>query len=154
MITGLLLQDTIEGVFYKGNLLSAILLACTFLLTAGLMWFSSYKSKNQTALPLNAKKSLIRGAFQDREQNAKFVFLMSIPVILGAAVISGAKAVSANETIELLPTLIGMLTSAITGYIAVNTMLKIVKKANFKVFSYYLILVAVLSVVLNVAFGV
>ena len=177
MITGLLLQDTIEGVFYKGNLLSAILLACTFLLTAGLMWFSSYKSKNQTARPLNAKKSLIMGAFQavalmpglsrsgtvltggvvcvlDREQNAKFVFLMSIPVILGAAVISGAKAVSANETIELLPTLIGMLTSAITGYIAVNTMLKIVKKANFKVFSYYLILVAVLSVVLNVAFGV
>ncbi len=177
MITGLLLQDTIESVFYKGTLLSAILLACTFLLTAGLMWFSSYKSKAQTALPLNAKKSLVMGCFQavalmpglsrsgtvltggvicglDREQNAKFVFLMSIPVILGAAVISGAKAVSNAETLELLPTLIGMLTASITGYIAINTMLKIVKKANFKIFSYYLILVAVLSVVLKVAFGV
>lgn len=177
MITGLLLQDTIESVFYKGTLLSAILLATTFLLTAGLMWFSSYKSKNQTALPLNAKKSLVMGAFQavalmpglsrsgtvltggvvcglDREQNAKFVFLMSIPVILGAALISSVKAVSSGETLELLPTLIGMLTASVTGYIAINTMLKVVKKANFKIFSYYLIFAAILSVVLKIAFGV
>ncbi len=177
MITGFLLQDIIEGVFYEGTLLSAILLACTFLITSGLMWFSSAKSKNQTALPLNAKKSLIMGVFQavalvpglsrsgtvltggvvcklDREQNAKFVFLMSIPVILGAALISSVKAVSSGETLELLPTLVGMLTASITGYIAINTMLKIVKKANFKIFSYYLIFVAVLSVVLKVAFKV
>ena len=177
MITGFLLQDTIESAFYKGTLLSAILLSCTFLLTAFLMWFSSSLSKKQTTLPLNAKKSLVMGVFQavalmpglsrsgtvltggvisklDREQNAKFVFLMSIPVILGAAVISGAKAVSSNETLELIPTLVGMLTASVTGYIAINTMLKIVKKANFKIFSYYLIFVAVLSVVLKVAFGV
>jgi undecaprenyl-diphosphatase len=44
-ITGMLLGDVVEGAFYKGNLLSAILLSATFLITATELFFSEWISK-------------------------------------------------------------------------------------------------------------
>jgi undecaprenyl pyrophosphate phosphatase UppP len=39
-----------------------------------------------------------------------------------------------------------MVTSAVTGYIAINLTLKTIKKANYKWFSIYLIAMAIVSV--------
>ena len=82
----------------------------------------------------------------DREENANFAFLMSIPVILGAALLSGYKCVGQAISIDVLPLLFGMVTSAVTGYIAINLTLKTIKKANYKWFSIYLIAMAIVSV--------
>ena len=53
-LTGVLLGDFVEGAFYQGNLLSALLLAGTFLLTAGELFLSEIVSKKrQKNLPLS-----------------------------------------------------------------------------------------------------
>ena len=90
----------------------------------------------------------------NNEDNAKFTFLMSIPVILGALILSGVKAIKVNETISLIPAVFGMLSAFTTGCVSVSAMLKLIKKANYKIFASYLIIVSVFSLVLKLFFGV
>ena len=177
-LTGFLLSDYIEGAFYGGDELAACLLAGTFLLTAAELLASEIvQKKRNLELPLSLKSAAVMGVFQgvaivpglsrsgtvisggcfmgvNREENADFTFLMSIPVILGAALVSGYKAVKGGITIEVLPIIAGMVTAAITGYIAIKVMLKVIKKADYKWFSLYLVIMAVASVITKVAFGV
>lgn len=177
-LTGMFLGDFVEGAFYQGNLLSAILLALTFTLTATELFVAEKVSaKIKDKLPLSIKSSLIMGGAQaiaivpglsrsgtvisagtfarlKNDDNASFAFLMSIPIILGAALVSGYKSIKGGISVELLPLIFGVLTSAITGYIAIKGMLKVIKKANYKWFSLYLLIMAILSIVTNVAFGV
>lgn len=177
-ITGLLLGDYVENAFYQGSLLSAVLLAITFLLTSLELYFSQTVSKNTNKFqPLSIKSSAVMGIMQgiaivpglsrsgtvltggclmrlSREENASFTFLMSIPVILGATLISGYKAVASGASIEIVPILFGVITATLTGYIAIKIMLKVIKKANYKWFSLYLIIMAISSIISKVAFGV
>lgn len=177
-LTGVLLGDFVEGAFYKGNLLSAILLSATFILTATELFISERVSKkDDKSFPLSLKSASVMGLAQgvaivpglsrsgtvisagcymkvERSQNANFAFLMSIPVILGAALVSGMDLIESGIQIELIPLLFGMVTSMLTGYIAIKTMLKVIKKANYKWFSLYLLVMAVVSTLSFVAFGV
>lgn len=177
-LTGMLLGDLVEGAFYGGDVLAACLLAGTFLLTATELFLSEVVSKkNQKALPLSYKNTLAMGVAQsiaivpglsrsgtvisagcfmgvERSENANFTFLMSIPIILGAAVVSGYKTLKTGIIIEVLPLIFGVVTAAVTGYIAIKVMLKIIKKANYKWFSLYLVIMALASVVTKLAFGV
>jgi undecaprenyl-diphosphatase len=177
MLTGILLGDVVEGAFYGGDLLASILLATTFILTAGELFLSELISKKRSKeLPLGYKNALAMGVAQsiaivpglsrsgtvisagcysglNRNENANFAFLMSIPVILGAALLSGLKVIKDGAVIEVLPLVFGMATAMITGYIAIKLMLKIIKKANYKWFSLYLVIMAIASVVSFVAFG-
>lgn len=177
-LTGVLLGDFVEGAFYNGNLLSAILLSATFILTATELFISERVSKkDDKSFPLSLKSASVMGLAQgvaivpglsrsgtvisagcymkvERSQNANFAFLMSIPVILGAALVSGMDLIESGIQIELIPLLFGMVTSMLTGYIAIKTMLKVIKKANYKWFSLYLLVMAVVSTLSFVAFGV
>ncbi len=145
------------------------LLGITFLLTAGELLYSEYRCKKVEMLnPINVKTSLIMGAGQaigvfpglsrsgttmsagclanvKREENASFTFLMSIPIILAAALFETIDVVKAGSigSIDVLPLIIGMITSMICGYLAVSFMLKIIKKANYKWFSLYLVLISI-----------
>ena len=177
-LTGFLLGDIVEGVFYGGDLIAAVLLSATFLLTAGELFLSELISKRSNKmLPLSYKSSIAMGLAQsiaivpglsrsgtvisagcfcgvDRNENANFTFLMSIPVILGAALVSGLDVLEAGVEIDAIPLVFGMLTSMVTGYIAIKAMLAVIKTANYKWFSLYLVLMSVASVVSFVAFGV
>ena len=90
----------------------------------------------------------------ERNENASFAFLMSIPIILGAAAVSGYKVIKTGVVIDAVPVIIGMVTAMVTGYIAIKFMLKVIKKANYKWFSLYLVLMAIASIVTKVAFGI
>jgi undecaprenyl-diphosphatase len=79
---------------------------------------------------------------------------MSVPVILGAILISGYKAVTGGENIEIVPILFGVITATLTGYIAIKIMLKVIKNANYKWFSLYLVIMAISSIISKIAFGV
>jgi undecaprenyl-diphosphatase len=177
MITGLLLSDFVEGAFYGGTLLSAILLSLTFLPTAGELLLSEKRSKlSKSSLPLSYKSSIMQGVAQgiaivpglsrsgtvisagcmaglDRSENANFTFLMSIPVILGAALVSSIDVIKSGVEIDLVPVLFGVITAMITGYIAIKVMLRVIKKANYKWFSLYLVVMAIASTLSFVAFG-
>ena len=177
-LTGMLLGDIVEGAFYAGNLLSAILLSITFIITAVELFFAEkLAKKGYNNQPLKLTNAFFMGLGQsiaivpglsrsgtvicsgtfakvNNEENASFAFLMSIPVILGAAVVSGYKAIKGGVVIDAVPLIAGVLTAAITGYIAIEFMLKIIKKANYKWFSLYLVIMAIASTVSMVAFGV
>lgn len=81
-----------------------------------------------------------------REEVAKFSFLMSIPVILGGAIL---KAISvgisisegvplASLGIDIIPTLVASIFAGLSGYVSIKWMLDIVKRCNFTGFSIYL----------------
>ena len=177
-ITGFLFQDGIEDLFKGNGIFSASLLACAFVLTAAeLLFAEKISAKRKNALPLSLKSSIIMGVFQsiaiipglsrsgtvitggtlaglDKDKNAEFAFLMSIPIILGATAISGVKAIKVGAEIEFLPVFFGVLSAAVFGYMAISVMLVAIKKAKFAGFSVYLAILAAVSVLTKVLFGV
>ena len=91
------------------------------------------------------------------EEVAKFSFLMSIPVILGSFVVSLAKGLYKGEIqqdfIDNGSTYgwciaLGFIISAVAGLIAIKVLLKLIQKANYKWFSVYLVLLAIVCIVL------
>jgi undecaprenyl-diphosphatase len=149
------------------------LLAITFLLTAGEMLFSEMRAKKiEMNNGITVKSALTMGLGQacgvlpglsrsgttitfgclakvDKTQNANFTFLMSIPIILAAVFLEGLDCIKAGSigNIEVVPLLFGIVTAVITGYIAINFMLKIIKKANYKWFSVYLLCISVATLI-------
>ena len=80
----------------------------------------------------------------DRRQAASFSFLMSIPAILGSVVLQGAKIVSDSAiNVELLPTIVGAVCAAISGYFAIRFMLALISQKRLYGFAIY---VAVLGI--------
>lgn len=91
------------------------------------------------------------------EEVAKFSFLMSIPVILGSFVVSLAKGLykgeiqadfAANGSLYGWCIALGFIVSALSGLFAIKVMLKVIQKANYKWFSLYLVLLAIVCIVL------
>lgn len=80
--------------------------------------------------------SLVSGI--KKESCVKFVFLISIPSILGSVVLEGPKAFASGMDINfLLPVVIGVTVAAISGFLAIKMMISFVSKNKLKYFSYY-----------------
>lgn len=74
----------------------------------------------------------------DRKFAVKYVFLISIPSILGSAVMEAPAAFEAGIDMTLLgPILVGMLVAAVSGLVAIKTMIKVVSNKKLSYFSYY-----------------
>ena len=74
----------------------------------------------------------------DRKFAVKFVFLISIPSILGSAVMEAPAALESRfDMAQLGPVLVGMIVAAVSGLIAIKTMIKIVSDKKLNYFSYY-----------------
>lgn len=148
------------------------LLSITFILTALELLYTERRYKTKQMLNgINTKSSLIMGLGQacgvlpglsrsgttiafgglanvDRENNANFTFLMSIPIIICAAGLEGVDCIKNGVgDITALPFVVGMITAMVTGYIAIKFMLKIIKKADYKWFSLYLLFISVINLI-------
>ncbi|MCI8609178.1 MAG: undecaprenyl-diphosphate phosphatase [Firmicutes bacterium] len=74
----------------------------------------------------------------DRKFAVKFVFLISIPSILGSAVLEVPAALENGfDMAQLGPVLVGMVVAAVSGLIAIKTMIKVVSDKKLSYFSYY-----------------
>ncbi|MFW5995723.1 MAG: undecaprenyl-diphosphate phosphatase [Halanaerobiaceae bacterium] len=74
----------------------------------------------------------------NREDAARFSFLLSIPVILGAGVLeAGEILVHGTKGTSYSAILSGTLMAAISGYLAIKFLLHILKKGSLIVFSIY-----------------
>ena len=84
----------------------------------------------------------------DRDFAARFVFLLSIPAILGAAVLQLAELAggAAAGGIGLAPVIAGTASAAITGFFAVRFMLKIIREKSLWGFAVYTGLLGILVV--------
>jgi len=80
---------------------------------------------------------LIRGL--DRETAARYSFILSVPVILGAGLLKGKELLDPafNTTVTLLPALIGTLVAATSGIFAIKVLLKLLKRGKLRYFAYY-----------------
>ena len=94
------------------------------------------------------------------ENVSKFSFLMSIPVILGSFFVELVKGIIDKEegfaySFQVAGPqfgwciAIGLIVSAVAGLFAIKVMLAAIKKANYKWFSLYLVLLAITCVVLQ-----
>ena len=89
---------------------------------------------------------LLRGF--DRSFAVKYSFIMSIPAVLGAALLE-LKDFSMDqvETSLISGYLIGTLVAGVVGYICIKTMLIVVKGKKFKYFAYYCFAIGLIAVV-------
>ena len=73
-----------------------------------------------------------------REAAVRFAFLISIPAIMGSAVLEAPKALKEGmDAAMAAPVLIGMLIAAISGFIAIKTMIRVVSNKKLFYFSIY-----------------
>lgn len=84
----------------------------------------------------------------DRENAARFSFLLSIPAILGAMVltlkdiVAGEAAV--GQAFGIIPTVFACIAAAVSGYLAIRFMIKVISKGKLRYFSYYVFVLGAL----------
>ena len=88
----------------------------------------------------------------ERKFAVRFSFLMSIPAILGANILSLMDVVQEGGIIwaELPMYLVGVVVAAVSGYLCIRLLKMIADKGKFGFFAYYCWVVGVLTLVLNV----
>jgi len=74
-----------------------------------------------------------------RKRAADFAFLMSIPAILGSAVLELKDVIfgDASYTLQLLPTIVGVAAAAVFGLIAIKGFLALIRKISMNIFAVY-----------------
>lgn len=84
----------------------------------------------------------------DRQAAARFSFLLSIPAIMGAAVVQIPDLIDGGfEKIGVLALALGTLAAAISGYIAVKWMMEIIERGSLKGFAVYVWIVGTVVLV-------
>ena len=86
----------------------------------------------------------------ERKFAVRFSFLMSIPAILGANILSIGDAVASGINWAEVPMyLVGVATAAVVGYLCIRLLKMIADKGKFGFFAYYCWAVGLLTLVLN-----
>jgi len=79
-----------------------------------------------------------------REEAARFSFLMSTPIIFGAGLVNIRYL---NEEADLAALAVGFLASAVFGFLSIRYLLRYVSKHDFKIFVWYRIALAVVILI-------
>lgn len=85
----------------------------------------------------------------DPVRAAEFSFLMSVPAIVGAAILQVPDAIESGLTIPVTSLLIGALAAAISGVLAIRFFVALLRRRNFHIFAYYCWAVAALFLMLH-----
>ena len=157
VIFGLTLESFFESVFASPTIVAFFMLVTAGLLVAGEKMLSGEKADSQ----MKPKDAIIIGLFQsfalfpgvsrsgstivgglqrglDRPTAARFSFLLGIPVILGAGLLSLVDIVTAPETTQTpLIYLTAFLTAAIVGYSCIYFLLRWVRNHTLYIFAVY-----------------
>ncbi len=86
----------------------------------------------------------------ERQFAVRFSFLLSIPAVLGANILSIGDAVKAGiNTAEVPMYLLGIVTAAVVGYLCIRLLKYVADKGRFGAFAYYCWGVGILTLVLQ-----
>ena len=86
----------------------------------------------------------------ERKFAVRYSFLLSIPAILGANILSIGDALEAGMNMAEVPMyLVGVVTAAVAGYLCIRLLKMIAEKGKFGFFAYYCWAVGALTLVLN-----
>jgi undecaprenyl-diphosphatase len=159
-LIGLLFHDTLEALFYNPLIVGAALLV------TGLFLYIS--KRQETTRKLSFLDSILIGIAQgvaivpgisrsgltiatgllrkvERETAFKYSFLLSVPAIIGAT-ITESRELAINHP-DLVPMLLGVITSFLVGYASLKLLKKIVMKKRLHLFAYYCWIVGIAVVV-------
>lgn len=156
-IIGFTLNDFFEGLY--GNIL---FIGIGFLITGTFLFLSEKFGQNRKDIEkMNFRNAIFVGVMQGvaiypgisrsgstlmagltaglkREFAVRFAFLISIPAIMGSALVEGKNAIEAGiDTSVIGPVLAGMAVAAISGVLAIKLMIRVVSDKKLKYFSYY-----------------
>lgn len=84
--------------------------------------------------------TIVGGLFRgfNRELATKFSFIVSIPTVLGAALLEGKDALEVGIlSVNLVAMLSGIIASAVAGVFAIKVMIRILNRGKLHYFSYY-----------------
>jgi undecaprenyl-diphosphatase len=88
----------------------------------------------------------------DREQAARFSFLLSTPIILLAGAKQAMEVVSEGTALPGVAALVaGFLVAALTGYLAIAVLMSFIKKHSFAVFAIYTAVLGISVIVWQLA---
>ena len=86
----------------------------------------------------------------DKDFAVRYSFIMSIPAVLGAAVLELKDfSLAGVGMVTFVNYMIGTVISGVVGYICIKTMLVVVRQKTFKGFSIYCLIVGTLAIVWN-----
>ena len=88
----------------------------------------------------------------DRDLAARFAFLLSIPAILGAEVFKLDELVNLLDT-SFTPVLAGVAASAVTGWLAIAIMMRVIRRGRLLPFALYCMIAGSLGLYLGVMTG-
>jgi len=171
-IMGLLFKDIFEKAF------DSPVVVCFMLLVTGTLLYTANRMKSgfKKASDIKVADALIVGIFQglaitpgvsrsgstifagmmrgfSRDLATRFSFIMSIPAILGAAVLEFSDyyraPVLASEVAVMLA---GAAVAAVSGALAIKFLISILKKGKLHYFSYYCWLVGIIALVAHLVF--
>jgi len=156
-LMGVLLKDIFAG-FYE----SLIAIGIGFLITGTILWIAERNGRGKTQVEgMKFRHALFIGTMQgiaitpgisrsgstifgalvmglDRNFALRFAFLVSIPAILGSVVMELPDALKIGFPTEIIgPILVGMLVSAVMGFVAIKAMLRLVANLKLSFFSFY-----------------
>ena len=169
-LVGFLFEDIVENVIRGNVLIIALVLAVVgVLIYLGDKWASKHYKKETSFEQMSLKQTFLIGLSQalavipgfsrsgttiltgrilgvSRDAVAKFTFLLSTPIIFGAAIVHITDLVITKEVI------IGIITSALVGIVCIRFLLSYIKKHDFSIFAVYRVLLA-LAVIVKLIFS-
>lgn len=83
----------------------------------------------------------------DRIEAARFAFLLGIPAIAGAGLLSIARAISDGSGITM-STIVGMIVAAVIGYWAIAFLIRVLAKVGLAPFGIYCVIAGILGVII------
>ena len=167
VLAGFFLEDLISSLFNGKILLVGVML----IITAFLLYMADQINENN--LSLNFKNAFIIGLIQavaimpgisrsgstialalllkiDKDKAARFSFIMVIPLILGSMAKSVIEGDVSFESESFIPLLFGFFSAFITGIFACKWMIKLVKKSQLKYFSFYCVILGLVTILYSI----
>ncbi len=99
--------------------------------------------------------TILGGVFSglDKKKAASFSFMMSAPAILGSLIMEGKDALDEGlfKNIELIPVIVGIAVAALSGFLALRFMLKIISTVPLCRFAIYLAIIGIVYLVFQLA---
>lgn len=167
VIATLFWKDWFEGMFAKPYIVGYLLILTSIILLAGYIADKKINHKKS----LGWSQSIIIGIAQsvailpgisrsgstistglmcglDREKSARFAFLMAIPAITGGLMLEIKDTLELPAKQGITPIyIIGMVVSAIVGYIALKLLLAVLQRGNFIWFSFYCFIIGICAII-------
>lgn len=111
-------------------------------------------SQTMAIIPgISRSGATLTGAFLcniKREDSARFSFLLSVPMIGGAGLVSLLKMFKGvSSSVSASSMLLGLVSSFIFGYLAVHFMLSYLKRYNTNIFVYYRLVLGIFLIIVS-----